>query len=531
MTSIERGPIAEMDLLDRFWDDLVGGLEGSIGNGGVGAQSDPPLAAIVRQLHTEDAEFAPPPGQRDRVWRELADLHSVTPRGVGAIALAPTSSPVGLGPGRGSRPISARAWRVRRLGTALESLVAAALILVLLGVYAVGNRAFNRPDPPPAAGVPMLQGNAARTGAMPGPGPGDAPAVRWRFRTGSWESTSSPVVADGVVYVGSTDKYLYAVDAATGTERWRFDTGGRVLGAPAIVGGVVFVGSGDVAGRPGAVYALDATTGAARWRFETPAGVGYASMILADGLVFVGGLNGDVYALAMADGTERWHATFPRLDIDSMAVADGLVYIGRPDGYVDALETATGRPRWSTLVAEDALFLAPSVVDGVVFVGVRSNAAVAGMGQLTVVAVGAEDGVERWRLYFPLTGFEIDMLSHFGGGPPAVVDGVVYVAQPDGRLAGVDAVTGASRWQSRTTGGGPFLASAPVVAGGIIYIGGFNGALYAVDGTTGAERWNLDIGGGTAGAISAVPAVIDGVVFVASDDGYLTAVADPVTPT
>jgi len=56
---------------------------------------------------------------------------------------------------------------------------------------------------------------------------------------------SSPAVANGVVYVGNEDKRLYAIDAATGKEKWRFATGDRVVASPSVVNGIVYVGSED----------------------------------------------------------------------------------------------------------------------------------------------------------------------------------------------------------------------------------------------------------------------------------------------
>jgi hypothetical protein len=95
--------------------------------------------------------------------------------------------------------------------------------------------------------VPMFRGNAARTGEMPGPGPDDANGVEaiWTFATGDWVYYSSPAVVAGVVYVGSRDNHLYAVNAEDGTERWRFATGGEISSSPAVVDGVVYVGSSD----------------------------------------------------------------------------------------------------------------------------------------------------------------------------------------------------------------------------------------------------------------------------------------------
>ena len=56
---------------------------------------------------------------------------------------------------------------------------------------------------------------------------------------------SSPAVADGIVFFGSTDNYLYAVDIKTGREKWKFKTENRVLSSPAVADGVVFFGSTD----------------------------------------------------------------------------------------------------------------------------------------------------------------------------------------------------------------------------------------------------------------------------------------------
>src|SRR3984885_9936082 len=68
-----------------------------------------------------------------------------------------------------------------------------------------------------------------------------------------------------MVYVGSFDRSLYAVDARTGAKVWSFPTGGSVFSSPAAADGLVYVGSGD-----GNMYALDARTGAKVWGF--PAG-------------------------------------------------------------------------------------------------------------------------------------------------------------------------------------------------------------------------------------------------------------------
>ncbi|WP_234425718.1 protein kinase domain-containing protein [Streptomyces kebangsaanensis] len=114
---------------------------------------------------------------------------------------------------------------------------------------------------------------------------------RWAFRTGGIVD-SSPVVAGGVVYVGSSDYNLYAVDAATGKRHWAFPTSNAVMySSPAVADGTVYVGS-----RNHNLYAVDAATGKQRWAFPTDGEV-YSSPVVAGGVVYVGSWDGSLYAV------------------------------------------------------------------------------------------------------------------------------------------------------------------------------------------------------------------------------------------
>ena len=81
-------------------------------------------------------------------------------------------------------------------------------------------------------------------------------SLLWRHKTDGYV-LSSPAVVSGVVYVGSYDNYIYALDAETGALLWSTQTGNRVFSSPAVADGVVYVSSRDHD-----VYALDAATGA-----------------------------------------------------------------------------------------------------------------------------------------------------------------------------------------------------------------------------------------------------------------------------
>ncbi len=162
----------------------------------------------------------------------------------------------------------------------------------------------------------------------------------WSYETGH-VIYSSPTVSGSLVYVGSYDDYLYAVDTATGERMWDFETGGRVRSSPAVSDGVVYVGSED-----NHLYALDATTGELVWRFETGAWV-KSSPTVSGGVVYVGSDDEHLYALEAATGELVWRYNIGADDVDSSpTVSGGVVYIGSDDDYVYALEAATGELVW-----------------------------------------------------------------------------------------------------------------------------------------------------------------------------------------
>jgi hypothetical protein len=68
--------------------------------------------------------------------------------------------------------------------------------------------------------------------------------VKWKFKTNGYV-VSSPALADGTVYFGSTDGALYAVDRDAGTLKWKAATGSRVVSSPAVANGIVYFGSYD----------------------------------------------------------------------------------------------------------------------------------------------------------------------------------------------------------------------------------------------------------------------------------------------
>lgn len=331
----------------------------------------------------------------------------------------------------------------------------------------------------------MFRGNLAHTGVYPGASLASSLTVKWRFRTAG-RIYSSPAVTGGVAYVGSTDGYLYAVQAATGQETWKFKTDGRVTSSPAVSGGVVYFGSYD-----GFFYAVDAATGTIKWKFATGGERRFTATHLHG-------------AVPRAEAVPDFWDVY----LSSPAVAHGVVYFGSGDGNVYALDAMNGALKWK-FHTDDVVHASPAIADNTVFIGSWDS---------YFYALDATTGALKWRFK---TGEDPDIHNQVGiSSSAAVVDGVVYFGCRDSKLYAVDAGTGMARWIF-TAKGGAWMSSSPAVLNGVVYIGdGSSKEFHALDAKTGVPRFTLPMGS----AMFASPSIIGDIVYVGDFLGALAAV-------
>ena len=132
-----------------------------------------------------------------------------------------------------------------------EMIVSLALVLLFL-ISAFPVNIYSRAAP--VDDWPMFHHDLTHTGYSTTPAP-TTNQILWNYRTGN-QVRSSPVVANGIVYVGSNVGNFYALNATTGTLIWNYTTGKSISSSPAVANSVVYVGSLD-----DKVYAFDANTG------------------------------------------------------------------------------------------------------------------------------------------------------------------------------------------------------------------------------------------------------------------------------
>jgi polyvinyl alcohol dehydrogenase (cytochrome) len=338
--------------------------------------------------------------------------------------------------------------------------------------------------------------------------------------------TASPAIVDGTVYVGDWSGRFYALDLATGDERWTFDApvhptvySGQIVSSAAVVPRgnedeerLVLFGSGRT------LYALDAGTGEEVWNHDVNPDGGpddpseiQSSPVVVDDTVLFGfdghdtpGVRAGVKALDLSTGDERWYH-----DPDAAA----------PTGCVGVW----GSP---TVDTERGLVL---------FGTANCPTSPAGWGPSTeaIVALDLETGAHAWS-YQPHAPNNDDF--DFAGAPNLfTVDGVdaAGLGNKDGRYYAVDRETGRRLWDVKaaevrvpgrnySTGGfiGPTASDGDVIVGGTA-VGGDCPCLHAI-GTDGSLRWQQP----AAGPTFAPTAIVNDVAFVGSTTDFTLRAVD-----
>jgi outer membrane protein assembly factor BamB len=322
---------------------------------------------------------------------------------------------------------------------------------------------------------------------------------QWTYDAG--DSTGAPTIVDGIVYI-STEKELHAVEAATGSHQWTFETEGYAISDPTVVDGMVYVGNEYL-------FALDAATGEQQWKYESRGGISHGTPTVVDGRVY--GAMHDLYAVDAGTGEELWTYESDNADvgIQPPTVMDGTVYVRDAGGSggdtkIHAADATTGEQQWTYKDITAYSWL--TVADETVYISTDSF-----KGSEGLHAVDSETGERIWTF----------LISQYStGSTPTVKNGAVYV-NIDGNLYAVDGETGKEQWVFNTAveNNNRSYALSPTVVGGTVYTG--NEKLYAIDTQTGTKKWTFQTS--TESSDLSSPTVENGSIYF-GDDGTLYAV-------
>ncbi|PVX25492.1 MAG: hypothetical protein CW716_07890 [Candidatus Bathyarchaeum sp.] len=355
-----------------------------------------------------------------------------------------------------------------------------------------------------------LQYNEGRTGYTESPAP-DSNQTFWKFQTGG-PIRSSPVVAAGMVFVASTDGYLYAVNVTSGAKIWEFWIG-TDANSPTVAHNKVFITSAS-----GTAYAVDMYSGLEVWKKSLGEPAGFGAPLIVGTRVFVNG-NTTVFALSEAVGVNLYSEKMPHahgiatLGYDNSGSNSGLIIstvLRGTDIGLNGFEFREGTGRfWVTIAPCDA----ETIKNGVTIADDKMFAVVSNTNGTSTVCRLNDMGIRTWE----------HLLDGATEASAAFAYNTVYV--PTGnRVYALEPENGTIEWSRPLDG--EHSVSSPAVADGKVYFGLDNSYVYAFDAFTGDPIWTYK----TEGTVESSPAISDGLLFVGSNDGNLYAIGTNLIP-
>lgn len=402
----------------------------------------------------------------------------------------------------------------------------------------------------------MFQANSWHSGYRYGVPPVRIPKVRWKAEIGIQGYLNNPVIANGLVFVGSSGKEhnksdpldgVYCLDAASGKMLWHFRTDEDACGV-AFWRDRIFATGDD-----GFLRCLAARDGKPLWKLKCEGRL-YCQPLIFQDMVLVGDASGCVVAVDPATGAVRWRtkvANAPATVRGGLAASIEYVYAVFVDGSVACLDPA-GRTKWTRRISEKNQFYpAPTVDDGVVYLGYARDTFYT---TAAIVALDAGTGKTKWGLpdrpdseQGQIGGDFTNIRSSFAVWKGLLLYGETY----SNELAAYGADSGKKQWSVDL--GKPMFPHwpSPAIAGNVLYLPRHDGAIYAVDLESRKMIWQMYLGD-VAQVGPNLPAKImpsgwehcawdpavgkplyaspgldsDGTIFVGSGQGWLYAIED-----
>ena len=379
---------------------------------------------------------------------------------------------------------------------------------------------------PPAADVPASpQSGGTPAHVLENPALGAQVARVWSSSIGAGGGyrsrlTAPPLVAAGRVFTMDSDGVVTAFDAASGSQAWSRvteddeDRSTNVGGGIAFDDGTVYAATGRAE-----VLAIDAASGTIKWRARLPAGARGAPTVAA-GKLFIPLIDSQFVAVSTADGSKSWSyqasSTHPViLGAPAPAFADGLLLVGSPAGDIVALYPPSGAVIWADSLAagrgRGSLADVASISGRILIKSGRAYAV--SLGQ-QLAAFDARNGRRLWER------------AVSSSESPWLAGDTLYVTTADNRVAALSVIDGQVAWVTQLDSyenmekkKDPISWLGPVLAGGRLRIAGTNGTMLDLSPTTGQILATTPLSGPAA----ITPVVAGGTLYIVTNDGTLTA--------
>jgi outer membrane protein assembly factor BamB len=319
----------------------------------------------------------------------------------------------------------------------------------------------------------------------------DKPEVVWRksFQGSSFEATAT--IVDSTIYLGALlGGDFYALDLATGEEKWKHHTELGFKSAAAVRDGVVYVGDTD-----GTFFAFDAAHGDVLWSMAVNNEINGANFYKDRLLITCE--DGKLYCVELADGKKVWSYSIDSPLRCSPCVSGDHGFLAGCDGRLHVVDLTDGSG-YAQIELQDPTLSTPAAVGDMVYFGTQG---------------GRFCGV-NWREKEIKWNFEPKNKGQQVKSSAAVAEGLVLFGGKDRLIHAINAATGDEVWSMEVKAP---MDSSPVVAGSRVFVGTDRGQLVSVDLKTGENLWQYEAGG----RFDASPAVAAGKLVIGNDAGDL----------
>ncbi|MEM7481223.1 MAG: PQQ-binding-like beta-propeller repeat protein [Acidobacteriota bacterium] len=205
------------------------------------------------------------------------------------------------------------------------------------------------------------------------------------------------------------------------------------------------------------------------WTFQVDDGF-FATAALVDGKVYAPALDGVLYVLDQATGSELWSYRAKNEIKSSPLVREGVVYFGDESGVLHAVDAETGGARW-TFEAGAAVTSSPNLAGGCLLFGAYDN---------NLYCLDPASGKERWK---------VETQSYVHATPAVFDNSEVLIAGCDGALRRVRLKDGE---ELGSTSLGGYAAASPAITEGVAVVGTFENQVLAVEVASGEVRWTYE---------------------------------------
>lgn len=372
-------------------------------------------------------------------------------------------------------------------------------LFILASLFVAGPAARHSPnliaavptakEQPKAANAdwPVFRGNASQNGVVEATLP-DQLEELWTFKTKD-AIEGAVAIVKGVVYAGSFDDHLYAIDLKTGKEKWRKKLG-PIKAAPSVKDGKVFVGDAE-----GKFYCVDAAKGDLIWTFETGGEIASGCNFAGD-RILIGSHDETLYCLD-SQGKKVWDFKTQGPVNGAPAVTGDTTFVAGCDSNLHAIDIKSGKEIFSVDLGGQA----------------GATAAVRGAGLYVGTMNNQVIGIDLVKQKIDWT-FESPKRKQAFYASAAVTDDLVVVGSRDRKVYALERKSGNVKWEWETDNR---VDSSPVIVGEKVYVGSMDKNFYVIDLNKGSKIQEITLDSAVVGS----PAVAEGCVLIGTEKGMI----------